>query len=295
MAFAASLLANVGCTGGAQLKADVKTPEPVQEPAPPADADGDGILDDGTDKCVAEKEDGLPPDAKDGCVSTDPDADGILGAADKCPKEPETVNGFADEDGCPDVKPKVMIVGNEVKITEKIMFAFGKADIDKASDELIKNIAQVIKENPQIEFLEVAGHADKVGNDYVNVQLTKNRAGAVVKALETLGVEKIRMRAAGYGRYCPIDPGDTEEAKEKNRRVEFKIMRMKGKDTGIELGCAEAAAKGIKPAGVPATAPGGASAKPADAKPAEKKPADAKPADAKATPATDPKPAPATK
>jgi OmpA-OmpF porin, OOP family len=289
MAFAASLLAGtVGCSGEVALNTEVKTPEPAKPPAPPPppppDADADGVVDDGTDKCVGEKEDGLAPDAKDGCKSNDPDGDGILADADKCPNEPETKNNYKDTDGCPDV-PRVLLVKNEVKINDKILFAFGKADIDPASEDLIKNIAEVIKENPQIEFLEVAGHADKVGADNTNVTLTKKRAEAVAKALAGLGIDKNRMRAAGYGRYCPVDPGDSEEAKEKNRRVEFKVMRMGGKDTGVELGCAEASAKGLKPAGVPATAPKGppkaADAKAADAKPADAKPAGAKPADAK--------------
>jgi outer membrane protein OmpA-like peptidoglycan-associated protein len=296
------LSASAGCEGAVQLKADVKAPEPPPPP-PPADADGDGVLDDGTDKCLGEKEDNLAPDPKDGCKSADPDGDGIAGAADKCPAEPETKNSFQDEDGCPDVMPKVAIVKDEVKINEKILFAFAKADIDKASEDLIKTIAQVIKENPQVEFVEIAGHADKVGDDFTNVNLTKRRADAVVKALAALGVDKNRMRAAGYGRYCPIDTGDSDEAREKNRRVEIKIMRMNGKDTGVALGCADAEAKGIKPAGVPATAPAGkaagdakpagakpAGAKPADTKPAEAKPAGAKPAEAKpaATPAKAP-------
>ncbi len=59
-----------------------------------------------------------------------------------------------------------------------------------------------------------------------------------MKALTALGVEKNRVRAAGYGAHCAADPGETEEAKEKNRRVEIKIMRLDGKDTGVELACA---------------------------------------------------------
>jgi len=292
MAVAASLLiVNVGCSGEVQMQAQVKPPPPPPAPPPPPpDTDADGVIEDGTDKCIGEKEDNLPPDAKDGCKSSDPDGDGIAGDADKCPTEPETKNNYQDEDGCPDV-PKVLIVNNEVKINDKILFAFGKAEIDTASEDLIKNIAQVVKDNPQVEFVEVAGHADKVGNDAGNVMLTKKRAEAVVLALAALGVDKSRMRPAGYGRYCPVDDGDTEEAREKNRRVEFKIMKMGGKETGTPLGCDEAAAKGIKPAGVPATAPSGAKtdAKPADAKPA---PADAKPAGAAPTDLQPPAPAP---
>ena len=280
-AFAIAILAAagigvLGCGGGGQIEAKVSVGETEKKEAakPPADADGDGFLDDGTDECITEKEDGLPPNPKDGCKTNDADNDGVAGVNDKCPTEPETTNGHKDEDGCPDEAPRVVVTKTEVKITEKILFAFGKSTIDAKSEGLIGDIAKVVNEHPEVGFIEVAGHADKVGDDASNVRLTKKRAQAVVEALIKLGVDKNRMRAEGYGRYCPIDPGDSEEAREKNRRVEFKIMRLEGKDTGIELGCADALAKGIKPAGVPATAPAGTGAA-GDAKPAT---SDAKPA-----------------
>jgi hypothetical protein len=84
------------------------------------------------------------------------------------------------------------------------------------------------------------------------------------------------MRPVGYGRYCPVDEGDSEEAREKNRRVEFKILKMDGKETGVATGCEAAAAKGIKPQPVPATAP----TKDQNAKAAEKPAAGAAPAPA---------------
>src|SRR5882724_9354487 len=210
---------------------------PVIEPLSPPDADGDGVPDDGTDKCLSEKEDGLPPDPKDGCKSTDPDGDGIIGdadrcpnekedglppdpkdgcasadpdgdgiigATDKCPNEPETVNAYQDADGCPDT-PRVVVTKTEVKIGEKIMFAFGKATIEPASQNLLDEIAFVINDNPQIEHIEVAGHADKIGTDAVNVQLTKRRAQAVVDALVKRSVDPRRMHSQGYGNFCSLD------------------------------------------------------------------------------------------
>jgi outer membrane protein OmpA-like peptidoglycan-associated protein len=223
--------------------------------ATPRDSDRDGVReDDGTDKCVGDREDGLPPDRKDGCKSKDPDGDGLAAPADRCPLVPETKNGYQDEDGCPDAKvsvtrmPRVTVTKTEIKIDEKIQFAFGKATIDSSSDGLVKEIAEVMNANPQVESVEVAGHADKVGNDRINVDLTKRRAAAVLDALAALGVDKKRLRAQGYGRYCPLDPADTAEAREANRRVEFKILRLSGKETGVSIGCAAAAAKGIKPA-----------------------------------------------
>jgi len=196
---------------------------------------------------------------------------GVPGVADKCPSDPETKNGFKDDDGCPDEPPRVIVTKTEVKITEKILFASGKSDIDPKSEGLLKDIAAVLKEHPEVDFIEVAGHADKVGTDPLNVKLTKKRAEAVVQALVKLGTDTRRMRAEGYGRYCPLAEGDGEEAREKNRRVEFRILRLEGKDTGIALGCEEASKKGIKPAAIPATAPKTtpAAAAPADVKPAE--------------------------
>ena len=245
VAVIALVAAAQGCSGEPQARAPA---------AGAIDADKDGVRDnDGTDKCIGEREDGLPPNRKDGCASKDPDGDGLSAPADRCPLVAETKNGYEDEDGCPDAKvsvtrlPRVTVTKTEIKIDEKIQFAFGKATIDGASDSLLNEIAEVMKANPQVEFVEVAGHADKVGNDRINVDLTKRRAAAVTDALSTRGVDRKRMRAQGYGRYCPLDAADTAEAREKNRRVEFKILRMNGKDTGVTVGCSAASAKGIKP------------------------------------------------
>ena len=73
---------------------------PAAEEPLPADRDGDGITDD-ADRCPEEK--GDPPD---GCPKAkDSDGDGIMDDVDRCKTEPETVNSFEDDDGCPDQVP----------------------------------------------------------------------------------------------------------------------------------------------------------------------------------------------
>jgi OmpA-OmpF porin, OOP family len=284
-----------GCKaqGGGNLQ--IGTPEPEK----PKDTDGDGV-DDGNDKCADKKEDKLPPDAADGCPSEDPDQDGVLGEADKCPDKAETKNGFQDEDGCPDEKPPegpVQVKGNKITISEEIKFKTGSAQIEHESDKLIETIAKVIKENPEIDLLEVAGHADKRGSEVSNKQLTQQRADAVVKELIKDGVAKEKLRAVGFGSYCPDDPAETEEAFAKNRRVEFTVLSRAGQPTDQKWGgCENAEKKGMKAQPLPKIKPADpkkADAKPADAKPADAKPADAKPADAK--PADPKKPDPAKK
>jgi OOP family OmpA-OmpF porin len=76
-------------------------PEPEPEPQPPADTDGDGILDD-SDQCPSEPEDMDGFQDEDGCPDPDNDGDGIPDAQDQCPNEAEDMDGFEDTDGCPD-------------------------------------------------------------------------------------------------------------------------------------------------------------------------------------------------
>jgi outer membrane protein OmpA-like peptidoglycan-associated protein len=79
---------------------------PVAEPptkaeAPPSDRDGDGIVDE-DDACPDAPEDVDGFQDEDGCPDPDNDGDGKLDPDDECPNEPEDVDGYKDEDGCPD-------------------------------------------------------------------------------------------------------------------------------------------------------------------------------------------------
>ena len=99
--------------------------------------------------------------------------------------------------------------------------------------------------------MEVAGHADERASDAYNLRLTQDRVNSVMAALVQRGVNRSRLRAKGYGEFCPEDPGHNEAAWEKNRRVEFKIVKTKDGPTGVELGCDAAVGKGVRPDPVP--------------------------------------------
>ena len=75
--------------------------EPPQEVVTPTDTDQDGILDE-LDACPNQAEDLDGFQDEDGCPDLDNDADGIPDEQDQCPDDPEDVDGFQDEDGCPD-------------------------------------------------------------------------------------------------------------------------------------------------------------------------------------------------
>ena len=84
----------------------------------------------------------------------------------------------------------------------------------------IQKVADYMKKNPQARF-EVQGHTDNQGSDKVNDPLSQQRAEAVVKALEGLGVDGFNLRAVGKGSHEPVADNKTDEGRAKNRRVEF--------------------------------------------------------------------------
>ncbi len=228
-------------------------------PDVPEDKDGfedqDGCPDDDNDKDgIPDKKDACPNDAEDkdgfededGCPDPDNDKDGILDVHDKCPNEPETYNGFQDEDGCPD-KGSVMIEGNNIIILQKIKFKTASAEILPESNPILDAVSTTIIHHPEFSLMEIAGHADERADPLYNLRLTQDRVNSVMAALIQRGVDKSKLRSKGYGEYCPEDPGHNEKAWETNRRVEFKIVKTKDGPSGVELGCANATANGVKP------------------------------------------------
>jgi outer membrane protein OmpA-like peptidoglycan-associated protein len=169
---------------------------------------------------------------------------------DKCPNEPETFNGFEDEDGCPD-KGSVIIQDNNIIILDKIQFAYNSAEILPASNKILDAVATTLNHHPEFTLVEVAGHADERGNDQYNLHLTQDRVNSVMRALIARSTDKSRLRSKGYGEFCPLDPGHNETAWEQNRRVEFKIVKTKDGPTGVELGCDAAKQKGVTSDPVP--------------------------------------------
>lgn len=212
---------------------------------PDPDNDQDGIPDK-TDRCPNEAEDLDKFEDDDGCPDPDNDKDEIPDVNDTCPNDPETYNGFQDEDGCPD-KGKVIIEENNVIILEKIMFKTASAEILPESNSILDAVSTTLQHHPEFMLMEIQGHADQRADDNFNLKLTRDRANAVRVALIQRNVDTNRLRAVGYGRYCPLDPANTPKAWDKNRRVEFKVVRTSDGPTGVDLSCPKARAKGIVP------------------------------------------------
>jgi len=200
----------------------VKSDDPLKNgcPPPPPDRDGDGILD---------KDDACPDLA--GVMSDDPtqngcppdtDGDGIRDDVDACPKEKGKADPDPQKNGCP---TSVRVTEEEIVILDQVQFKTGSAKILAASDDLLTQVATVLAEHPEILKVEVQGHTDNRGGKKYNLRLSQKRAKAVVKWLTTTGnVDASRLTSHGYGMEEPIAENDTPEGRQKNRRVQFKIV-----------------------------------------------------------------------
>jgi len=181
------------------------------------DSDGDGIRDD-QDKCIE-----LRGDLPDGCPSSmDSDNDGIIDSKDKCPTEPETKNGFEDADGCPDELPAQ--VKSFTGVIQGIEFDRDKASIRPSSADALNNSAGVLTQYPSLRVL-IIGHTDDTGGRDKNVKLSTERAEAVKAYLVGKGIEPSRIQTRGAGPDEPLDSNATAVGRQRNRRIEFKLIQ----------------------------------------------------------------------
>lgn len=135
----------------------------------------------------------------------------------------------------PPKKPaRVVLTDSAIEIKEKVMFESGSADILEQSHGLLTEVAGMLKDNPQIELMDIEGHTDSKGGARMNKKLSTNRAESVVAFLVQAGVEEARLIAKGYGPEKPIADNESEEGRDQNRRVEFNIVKQGQKKTLVE-------------------------------------------------------------
>jgi outer membrane protein OmpA-like peptidoglycan-associated protein len=111
----------------------------------------------------------------------------------------------------------------EMIISLNVRFDTGKAVISKKYNNDIKTVATFMKIDPSIK-VEIQGYTDNVGNDDYNQKLSEKRAKSVRQYLiDKFGIDGSRLKAIGYGKNKPIVSNDTEENRQKNRRVQALI------------------------------------------------------------------------
>ncbi|MDD2386261.1 MAG: OmpA family protein [Bacteroidales bacterium] len=113
-----------------------------------------------------------------------------------------------------------------VSLEEQLLFKSGKWDVDPKGVQALKNLADVLESNSDINIM-IEGHTDELayggsGNIQDNWDLSVKRATSIVKILlGNSNINPIRLTASGRSSYLPIDSGKTTQARAKNRRTEI--------------------------------------------------------------------------
>lgn len=121
--------------------------------------------------------------------------------------------------GVPDTRHKLIDEGKFS--TTGILFALNSAEIQPSSYGVLKEISNVLKENPNVK-IKIIGHTSSDGNKESNLQLSIKRSEAIKHVLEKeFSIEISRMSTEGKGDSQPVAPNSSLEGRIQNRRVEF--------------------------------------------------------------------------
>jgi outer membrane protein OmpA-like peptidoglycan-associated protein len=203
--------------------ATIVVPDIKRQPVGPRDTDDDGIMD-ADDDCPGKSEDIDGFEDEDGCPDDDNDGDGILDLFDKCRDDPEVVNGVNDEDGCPD-KGLITLVGDRIVLEDGIMFETGSSTLTPTGRKLLDAVAKLCRQHLEWERLAVEGHTDARGSEEMNQRLSEDRATGVRRGLLDLGFDERKVSARGFGATRPRVRGDDADAHRRNRRVELVVVK----------------------------------------------------------------------
>jgi outer membrane protein OmpA-like peptidoglycan-associated protein len=114
-------------------------------------------------------------------------------------------------------------VGQVVRLNN-VFFDFDKSSLRPESFVELDRVVKLLSENPAIE-IEMSAHTDNRGSDEYNFKLSDNRARSVMEYIISKGIAANRIISQGYGETKPQVPNDTDENRQLNRRVEFKILK----------------------------------------------------------------------
>ncbi len=102
-----------------------------------------------------------------------------------------------------------------------IYFDTDEATIQEGSESALNEIAKLLEQNPELK-LGVVGHTDATGEVQYNMDLSKQRAKAVVEFLSSEhGVSADRLKPYGVGPLAPVASNEDEDGRARNRRVEL--------------------------------------------------------------------------
>lgn len=131
------------------------------------------------------------------------------------------------EAACVPVVDQVKVTEEQIEIMDMVHFEVNSDEIDQRSFDLLRQVAQTLKNHEEIELVRVEGHTDNTGRRSYNQDLSERRARSVLNFLVNEGINAGRLTSEGFGPDRPIQTNNTETGRAANRRVEFHIVRRK--------------------------------------------------------------------
>lgn len=116
-----------------------------------------------------------------------------------------------------------ILVGESIMLNN-VFFEQGRPVLKSQSFPELDRLVEIMQDNPTVK-IELGGHTDNVGNKDALKTLSENRVKAVKEYLVSKGIHKDRITGKGYGGTVPVVPNTSEANRQRNRRVEFKIVK----------------------------------------------------------------------
>ena len=131
-----------------------------------------------------------------------------------------------------EVDEVIKIAENENFVISKILYDYDSDAINEAAAKELDKLVLILKKNKDIG-VELSSHTDAIGSDKFNMELSQKRADKAVEYVVTKGIDKTKIFAKGYGETNPVAPNELSDGKDnpigraKNRRTEFKVIKLK--------------------------------------------------------------------
>src|SRR5262249_43694822 len=143
-------------------------------------------------------------------------------------------DGNEDQDGCPDLdddKDKIddhpsepLTLEQVITLPAPIEFYFDTAIMLPGAEVYLRQVLDVLQKHPEVLKMEVQGHTSSEGGPEYNMRLSNDRAKAVVTWLVEHGIDAKRLVPQGYGLTQPLVPNTSEPNRQRNRRVQFRLV-----------------------------------------------------------------------
>lgn len=118
---------------------------------------------------------------------------------------------------------QTLAVGEKLEL-KTILFDLGKADLKPKSKPELDKVVKLLEDNPGAE-IELSGHTSSEGSADSNRSLSYRRVKSCKDYIVGKGIDPGRITAVGYGPDQPVAPNDTEKNRQKNRRVELRVVK----------------------------------------------------------------------